>query len=221
MASSKKKVKVKCENPWDVSSLEDFLYFCCPECSDKSQTKDLFIFHALENHPESKERIVAIDKDIENLIIEPKSFAGLLEQADIKSEGEDPIEDESDNLVSEDLPDYDYDISENVEKDSDKNCDPQTVQCYYCGTMHEKEAVVEHQKQVHGRFYSRMCGPPRPEQCSNCKATFQTTRALDLHECFDLFVPKKKPGEPYQCSECPKTYENVRGFRYHISTVHG
>ena len=34
-------------NPWDVGKVEDFLYFCCPECDEKNQSKDLFIQHAL------------------------------------------------------------------------------------------------------------------------------------------------------------------------------
>ena len=36
---------------WSVDNLEEFLYFCCPECEMKNQSKYLFIQHALENHP--------------------------------------------------------------------------------------------------------------------------------------------------------------------------
>ena len=39
------------ENPWMVDKLEEFLYFCCPECDEKSQTKDSFLQHALFKHP--------------------------------------------------------------------------------------------------------------------------------------------------------------------------
>ena len=42
-------------NPWDVFNLEEFLYFCCPECDEKNQSKDMFIKHALNHHPKSKE----------------------------------------------------------------------------------------------------------------------------------------------------------------------
>ena len=41
-------------NPWDVHKLEEFLYFCCPECDEKNQSKDLFIQHALDEHPKAK-----------------------------------------------------------------------------------------------------------------------------------------------------------------------
>jgi hypothetical protein len=38
-------------NPWAVEQLEDFLFFCCPECPDRSSTKAIFINHALMEHP--------------------------------------------------------------------------------------------------------------------------------------------------------------------------
>ena len=42
---------VKQNNPWDVSSIFDFNYFCCPECDIKLQLKQDFINHASYNHP--------------------------------------------------------------------------------------------------------------------------------------------------------------------------
>ena len=41
-------------NPWFVENLEEFLYFCCPECNERSQSEDLFLEHALKNHPKSQ-----------------------------------------------------------------------------------------------------------------------------------------------------------------------
>jgi hypothetical protein len=39
-------------NPWNVKQLEDFQFFCCPECPDKSSTKENFVNHALIQHPQ-------------------------------------------------------------------------------------------------------------------------------------------------------------------------
>ena len=38
-------------NPWDVSTIEDFLFYCCPECEDKSTSMNNFVHHALSKHP--------------------------------------------------------------------------------------------------------------------------------------------------------------------------
>ena len=42
------------ENPWNVENLEEFLYFCCPECDLKDQSKMQFLQHALNQHPNAK-----------------------------------------------------------------------------------------------------------------------------------------------------------------------
>ena len=39
--------------PWNIESLEDFLFYCCPECEVKKQSRDDFLQHALKNHPTS------------------------------------------------------------------------------------------------------------------------------------------------------------------------
>ena len=55
------------ENPWAVNTLEDFQFYCCPECDLKEHTKDKFVKHALENHTEYKDYIV-------NLMIKPELY---------------------------------------------------------------------------------------------------------------------------------------------------
>ena len=39
------------ENPWQVDSLQDFLYLKCPECTFETQEDLSFQDHAIENHP--------------------------------------------------------------------------------------------------------------------------------------------------------------------------
>ena len=42
-------------NPWqDADGVEDFLYYCCPECDFKHEVKEMFKQHALEEHPRSE-----------------------------------------------------------------------------------------------------------------------------------------------------------------------
>ena len=49
-------------NPWtSISKIEEFLYFCCPECEEKNQSREIFIKHALDKHPNSKECIALIN----------------------------------------------------------------------------------------------------------------------------------------------------------------
>ena len=45
---------LKQENPWDVSNIQEFLYYNCPECDTKERDSEVFIQHALDNHELSK-----------------------------------------------------------------------------------------------------------------------------------------------------------------------
>ena len=57
-------------NPWNVKSLEDFLYYCCPQCDHKNITKSAFIKHAVVNHSKSQELIESLENkhEIQNRI---------------------------------------------------------------------------------------------------------------------------------------------------------
>ena len=48
-----KKTKMDPISPWNVNKLEDFLHYCCPECEEKNQSRNDFIQHAQNQHPES------------------------------------------------------------------------------------------------------------------------------------------------------------------------
>ena len=41
--------------PWNIESLEEFLYYCCPECEEKNQSRQEFLQHALKKHPISSD----------------------------------------------------------------------------------------------------------------------------------------------------------------------
>ena len=45
----------KLENPWEVNSLYVFQYFNCPSCELKVSSKQDFVYHAFNTHPESAE----------------------------------------------------------------------------------------------------------------------------------------------------------------------
>ena len=51
-------------DPWAVDKIEDFQFFCCPTCDDKIQSKEEFLEHAINQHPESKE---TLDKVLANV----------------------------------------------------------------------------------------------------------------------------------------------------------
>jgi len=49
--------ETKTSSPWSMKSIDDFQYFNCPRCDFKHQSKQEFINHANELHPESIEHL--------------------------------------------------------------------------------------------------------------------------------------------------------------------
>ena len=50
-------------SPWSVRSLDDFRYYCCPECEIKHVSEHGFVQHAFELHPGSYEFIKSFVQD--------------------------------------------------------------------------------------------------------------------------------------------------------------
>ena len=93
------------ECPWNVESLEDFLYYCCPECDEKNQSRNGFLCHALEYHPisnnylmplevkqEVKEKIISTD--LETDLKDPSANNFQVKEENIIQDDNDTIEDE-------------------------------------------------------------------------------------------------------------------------------
>ena len=45
-------------NPWAGGNLEEFHYYCCPECDLRNKSKEIFLEHAIKHHPKSKEFLI-------------------------------------------------------------------------------------------------------------------------------------------------------------------
>ena len=54
-------------NPWSVPNVDAFLYYCCPECNERNQSRELFLKHAFEVHPSSKDSLVDVCVKVETV----------------------------------------------------------------------------------------------------------------------------------------------------------
>ena len=63
------------ENPWDVSNIQEFLFYNCPECDIRLKDGKMFMQHALENHELSK---LYLNKPIEEIL--PPDYKEIMRQ---------------------------------------------------------------------------------------------------------------------------------------------
>ena len=88
-------------NPWNVQSIQDFNFFCCPECVYRSKEEFEFQEHALQKHEHSKTFFqnsthisYASDEDLfgdnhnfdQYIVVEPNTFCKSEVDSDPKEE---------------------------------------------------------------------------------------------------------------------------------------
>ena len=110
-------------NPWGVENLDVYLYYCCPQCEHRSKTKHLFIDHAQNSHPESKETLIdnpiTVFKTIKDEPAQPVEIDIKTEPTiEELSQANDPFDNVEENFDIQDGYDHNedyFDIDENVE----------------------------------------------------------------------------------------------------------
>ena len=63
------------KNPWLVENIEEFSFYCCPECDFRSKDRDHFKRHAMESHNKSKVFFIDLKPENKHLLefeTEPK-----------------------------------------------------------------------------------------------------------------------------------------------------
>ena len=68
------------DNPW-AYQMEYFQHFCCPECDTKEKNREIFIRHALENHPKAINYLLIFElfsKDSNEVDFNPESTKNVI-----------------------------------------------------------------------------------------------------------------------------------------------
>ena len=142
------------DNPWFGKTLEEFLYFCCPECDERNQSKEMFLKHALELHPKSKDlksknvKIKQEYNDDENDFGKSKGYYNDYEAVPLSSK---LVKCE----INEELDDDEITFDENIDED-DKNS-IKKHKCKQCDkSFNRKYDLSHHIKHIHIRDISTL-----------------------------------------------------------------
>ena len=216
------------KNPWFVNNLEEFLYFCCPECDGRNQSKELFLKHALDQHPNSKVYL-------SNILVKQENNEKInLNNEDYTSEyfKYNPSElsymktdyDISDIVKCEVIEELDNEISKNnfntIEDQPNvvsnlKNADPLNVdegiknhhKCDICSkSFNNKNNLKRHIINAHNEL---------THQCEFCEQRYYKPSDLRKHT--------KRVHEQirnHKCDTCTKAFTSKKDLMVHIDSVH-
>ena len=115
-------------NPWNVTSLEEFHFYNCPECEEKYAIKEHFIGHAMISHQKARDTLPVILQVQNNIVI--SNVQSVIEQEscdDVKSDLESSISIEKVEPMSDTKVDENCDSS-NIQMNPDDVFDTNTFE---------------------------------------------------------------------------------------------
>ena len=160
-----------------LENLDDFLYFCCPECDLKDQSKSNFLQHALDQHPKANEYVTQLN----SFIVKDEPYEDDHNE-DINNENAYDIENDYDYMMKCEVKMETKDplkAEDQVNKIRDNKCDQ-------CG----KEYTTKQQL----KFHIQRDHEGIRHNCDFCEKTFSLGASLSAHKKkvhSDITVPTR------------------------------
>ena len=188
-------MKAQIENPWNIESIYELQFFICPSCEFKNHSKQIFLNHAFENHPESVNSIISLqDGSLNDVIINipanisyDKTKVTLMEPV-IEVEVNTEIEHKENE----------FNIKENIRNDYKCHFDPTHNKGQ---PFQDKESLRVHYNKLHQcqkpDNFQKLRKKPITYQCQDCKF-----KALSNKDIMDHIKTDHRPFIIYQCQKC-------------------
>ena len=208
-------------NPWKVKSLEEFCFYCCPECPSKYPSKTYFIIHAVTLHPHSKSFIEGFEDNKAVIKTETTSSetesTKLLENVPPKMDADFRVNPVNQIQSIPELPQIPVPCS--ITDAISANAQPMPLQiqiqsadgnirhdCLKCSkSFSEKKHLKRHIQSIHENVRYK---------CDKCDKSFPQKASLDRH------IQSVHENVRYNCDMCDKSFSQKGNLKTHIQAVH-
>ena len=235
------------KSPWNIESLYNLQFFNCPSCIYKHDSKQDFICHAYDTHPESVDYLKNIsDGSISDILCPWES--NQYGEYEIKKEAEDPLEVASENESSGeyhqkylDDEDENFDITEN-----NKEIPNPFNDCFVPLIKLKEEDIFDADSQgvlikhspndmiVDNDIKNKIIDPdwkfqdtkePKRFMCDLCVPEKWFTRKLSLQKHISAFHEDKsdidyEDPKKFKCEQCSASYTRRYLLTGHVNAVH-
>ena len=198
---------------WNVESLEDFLYYICPECDNRNPSRDEFLHHALSKHQGSNDYLMKFsvkeefnidnyDDIEENCVKEPNNSLDFIKN--------DNKEDFLTHLKEENIDDDDenYDVSIDAKEDFNFDVDENEVE-----KISNDEEFGDFKSENKNDTIKN--GELKPFKCDQCQFAAKYHSTLTKHVNY-VHEGIQKP----KCNICGKEFMRKCNLRDHKKNVH-
>ena len=217
---------IKTENPWDVTSLEDFLYYCCPECDIKTKDSQDFLNHAVTKHELAKVSLMIFTQDCDPDSYLNEEETEVTPDLPMDIEGWDNHDEEDikpdlkllEQQVTEgepapdSIPMFRPDFGESSEEENPKRNrkNEKKIRCDLC-----KEKFVTHAQLAKHEQAKHL----NEAKCDKCDFQCNSKRQLKKHERTNHIYILGEDGR-YHCELCEFHCSTPSGIRKHRNYKH-
>ena len=221
-------------NPWDVKSIEDFRFYCCPECSTRNVHKSDFIRHAVTFHPRSQIIIEKLENSKEDEEEDVYEGTKTISESHSEKEGDTDFSDSEIDLSDSEISFSDSEVEESSITDvstlPDSNLpaiqdsfsinanteQPMTLQtkenklrvhnCNQCEKSYSTKAIlIEHIEKVHENVR---------HNCDQCGKSFSGKSSLRRH------IRHEHENVQFKCEQCDRSFYDTSHLKSHIKSAH-
>ena len=167
-------------HPWkNVKSLEEFRFYCCPECPSKHVNKTDFIKHAVTEHQSIIDVLDVVNREVDPLE-KDHQMTKKSERRERKITEKDSPEEDPPNKkirISTGKPTRKIqELPENIPDDKNERRKSLIFECQYC-----KESVSRNGKVNHEAFCFKYHKILKGNQCLICQRDFANRKAIRNH----------------------------------------
>ena len=210
-------------NPWNVQSVHDFNYFCCPECVYRAKEEVSFQAHALQNHSLSKILFHNNENGQNYISVKQEIFDN---EQNLDSECiSDPLVIETDPLENKKIPSHFGEDNENSENVIENNL---KYPCSKCSETFDNLLVfVKHFNKKHEKNWHHVCPLCPGREFGHMGHVNEHVQRIHMKQdpLKNILkrnkrkMQKQKEGK-IQCEFCPAVYFIQLSFKTHMQTNH-
>lgn len=192
---------------WSVSTLEEFLQFCCPECDVKEKSKDRFINHAFIFHPGAKIHLATLITENETYFV---SEINVNKNNLDDEENDDAMKDPLESVIFK---------KEDFEDEVPKSNVEEKYTCEYCGngTVNLKDHINTFHKDdaMKDENYRNYRNKLKKNKCKFCRKSFLGKSYLKQH------IRTVHEGvRKFNCNFCEKSFRKGEHLKRHTEYKH-
>ena len=218
-------------NPWNVQTLDEFLFYCCPECDNKYVTKSHFVEHALTSHQVSQQyipsvlqnmmsiaNVKAVTKLPREIVTKPLVNHPVLQNVISELNEEIELNDREKNANSQEIITLDSDEEETqpqtLNSDSILNAKPNShVDKSQTVKNQSRNQKVKNQKVKNPKMKTLLL-----YKCDQCGKNLKSKSNLEDH--LRNFHTSGSLNKRLKCDMCDKILGTTSAMKYHMEYVH-